>query len=618
MKKFLLVVGASCLVSGWGYALINPNFTPVELVNQSKLVARVTFERVDEKKGTVLVKSVEALKGKFPANGIELNLFASPYKENAKMMMGRMKQKEMVSLLFIGEFSEGGEEGGGEGGAARAKGFLCVGGDKWLLLYRGKGKNVWEMDKVDEHMLGTWNGGGDMLLRCVKYILSDEDAEVPVNCGVEWEDYVKVGKVTGKVCGMQPVMLSGGGWGVFVGSSAGDVLVVFEKKGKKARFSLKKLPTASSVFTWGDFDGDGTVELLSFSGTKVRLLKGIPGGKASMIDVSFPLEKVAAAVTVDVGGGRASVAACGTSAYPVVASFDGKSAFKGDVLCKKKEFPAKKTGPVRTLLAADFDGDGVADLMQVCRDGSLFYRGGGSGFSVPRLLPVSTGERGVALVGDFDADGMFDILCPSPSFPTLWHNYGNLRFKEAFAFTGESSYIAKPGAVGGCVGDINNDGRQDFLLIYGKGTMMKPQIFFNRGFRSFGHAHKIDLAEQGAIDGAEEGQQAGLLFDVDDDGDQDMLLVLENGEVWWCRMGIEEPIGVKVRIKPGKAGYGPVKVSGKIETRSLGAWNVVPGCGEAFFGITDAEPVTCVCGVGGKAVKKTFEVENEPVKYMVK
>ena len=42
------------------------------------------------------------------------------------------------------------------------------------------------MEKIDARMLGTWAGSTDMLKRAVKYIVSDQDADVPSRTDAQW------------------------------------------------------------------------------------------------------------------------------------------------------------------------------------------------------------------------------------------------------------------------------------------------------------------------------------------------------------------------------------------------------------------------------------------------
>ncbi|MGA2034892.1 MAG: VCBS repeat-containing protein, partial [Thermoguttaceae bacterium] len=177
---------------------------------------------------------------------------------------------------------------------------------------------------------------------------------------------------------------------------------------------------------------------------------------------------------------------------------------------------------------------------------------------------------------------------------------------------------SKPGGIDCLVGDINNDGRQDALIAYGA---MSPQLFFNRGYRCFGHAHTLDLAERQLLPAAEDGQQSACLGDFDGDGAQDMVLALTNGEIWiFFRENDDgEARSVVAALPVGGQYKGPVAVTGWIGKRCLGAWNVLPGASQAFFGRRDAGPVTLKWRLpGGKEQQKEVVVEKETMRVEIK
>ena len=194
------------VVLGLGVAahgLINPNFTPIDLVEQSELVVMLKFEK-GGKAGKFTATIDKILKGKPTMKIFTLDLSTSVYKEHASAVGEMIKfnlAKEPV-LFFIGDFvGEGADEMAGEMAEEdEGKAYLNI-GTNWVAFLGGK-DNVWEMDKIDNWMLGCWNGGPDMLLRCVKYILSDEDADVPTRTEAEWGYNVKVGNVKGTVCSL--------------------------------------------------------------------------------------------------------------------------------------------------------------------------------------------------------------------------------------------------------------------------------------------------------------------------------------------------------------------------------------------------------------------------------
>ncbi len=157
----------------------------------------------------------------------------------------------------------------------------------------------------------------------------------------------------------------------------------------------------------------------------------------------------------------------------------------------------------------------------------------------------------------------------------------------------------------------NNDGRQDVVIAY---SAADPTIFFNRGFRSFGNAASINMGWKELLPASMQGQTSACIGDLDDDGAQDLVLALNNGEVWVAFRENDNPDRLAIMavavLPVGGPNKGPVAVSGWIGKRCLGAWNVLPGVSQACFGRTDAGPVTLEWRLpGGK--KQTKEVVLE-------
>jgi hypothetical protein len=149
---------------------------------------------------------------------------------------------------------------------------------------------------------------------------------------------------------------------------------------------------------------------------------------------------------------------------------------------------------------------------------------------------------------------------------------------------------------------------------------MAPQVFFNRGFRSTGHAHALDLAERELLPQADAGQQAGCLADLNGDGAQDMVIVLSNGEGWIFYREVMDVLGLAARaVLPVGGDYaGPVTVVGWTYDRCLGARNVVPGTGEGFLGQIEAGPCKLTWRFpGGKPRQRETVVENEAVRVIL-
>ena len=153
-------------------------------------------------------------------------------------------------------------------------------------------------------------------------------------------------------------------------------------------------------------------------------------------------------------------------------------------------------------------------------------------------------------------------------------------------------------------------------------TRTAPQLYFNRGFRSFGEAYEVNLshgANNDRLPQAGDGQQTGCLGDFNGDGALDMFLVLSNGECWLFPRKIEDDVALTVvaGVKPG-GHAGPVTVMGWRDERPLGAYAVRPGEPGAFFGMTEPGPITIRWRLpGGEWQEDEMIAEDGPVRVML-
>jgi len=629
-----LVLLGLLLSSGAAFGLINPNFTPVELVRQSGRIVRVEF-RSKTVQGRTTATVVAVLKGaKDDRKPLTLDLTTSPFKEKAQavakllaspnprpvlLFVGKFKEQDpatgMMDMMDAGDFPEQEED------ATPRQALLHV--ETQWIRFQEAGKGVWEMVDIDTHMLATWHGSPDMLEKCVRYILDDPDALVPVRSEASWAEHVKAGTVKGDVCSLMRVRLTdAAGPALFVGAAGGDRLFMWDKQKKQIvdRTGSVKLKAASAAATWGDFNGDGRLDLLSWDGKALAIHRqdanGVFHGKALQA-TGQSLDTCLGLAIVDSGKGGVPAVVFSRQGPPLVLT-STKGGMAATALTADKMPDDYATAGA--CLVADFDGDARPDILQPYVRGGLFFKGRGDGaFAAAAPVPVALRDASAkSAIGDFDADGRPDILMAATSFPMIWHNYPGMRWQEMFAETGEPSYIAKGGAVACDVGEINDDGRRDFLVLYANEGARTPHIFFNRGFRSFGHAHMLDLEEKDLLPESRKGQQAGILEDIDGDGAQDMVLVLADGSVWVFFREVFNPLSLEVALPLKGANTGPVKVWAHAAGRHRGAWNVVAGTAEAFFGQIDAGPMSVHWIVpGGREQTKQFLLEDKPLRYVI-
>ncbi|HUT35756.1 MAG TPA: VCBS repeat-containing protein [Planctomycetota bacterium] len=619
-------------------ALINPNFTPIHLTSQADLVLVLKVGPVGAN-GEIATQVVEALKGKAPQKPPVLDFSKSP-KPQVEALQQMVGDSARLGILFTGKFSEEAPDGAGAEPAEGAIGLLHVQG-RWFH-FLGREGGAWLLDILDEHMEGTWAGGTDMLQRAVKYALTDPAPMFPVKAMASWAEPKKIAKLDGKVHGAIPVDIAGDGQlALHIFCEAGDRVLRWDKA-KKAlgdATAALKLGAKSLAAAWGDFDGDGRLDLASFDGKALTLWlqaqDGTFSAKGSAIELKDGCLGLAA---IGIVGGTSpsrdtrredtppTIGAAGvlvsTSSYPLLLTAEAGGTLKSSYLVPPTtgKFIGSGLGAARPCLLADFDGDNVPDVLQPFAKGAVLYKGKGLGVvdGGTRIEGVGTGEGDAgAFIGDFDADGLLDVFVGADERCLIWHNRGNCRFEETLPISGEIAYISKPNAIGGTTGDANNDGRQDVLILY---SNRSPHVFFNRGFRSFGHAHELDIDENRLLEAAGEGQQAGCLADLDGDGGQDMTIVLTNGELWVLFRETGDVPALALRAALAVGGFaGPLTVTGWSEKRCLGAWNVLPGTSEASFGVFEPGPVKLKWQFPGKdAQEKQVIVEDKPLRLLLK
>jgi len=601
------------------HALINPRFTPIHLVKQSALIVSVDVKQ-GESKDQYAAAIREVIRGKTELKSLRFDLSKARDAQNADALRA-LAAAGKPALFFMGGFAE--KEGQG-GAPAHGRGLLHVSG-KWAAFEGGQ-DGLWLFDCIDGQSQGIWAGGTDMLRRAVDYILGEDDPEVPVADGAAWSsDRVKIATLDGAIRAVRPIDLDGDGkLLLFVARDQGDHLLACDAQSRKWTdiTAARGLRSKSQAFAWGDFDGKGRLDLVSFDGKSFSL-------HAQQADGTFlarPLDQAGAMengctglAALDCGAKGRSGLLVSTHSLPVLVSLDVGGKPLPSVLAADG-VDLKKLGKAGPCLVADFDGDGIADVLAPREAGSVLFRGLTPGKFAPGVAcAVELGASpSSACLGDFDGDGRFDVLCVSKDGVHLWQNEGDGKFTDALGLSGELAYISQPGGIDCITGDINNDGRQDALIAYGAKS---PHIFFNRGYRSFGHAHTLDLAEQRLLPEAEQGQQSACLGDVDGDGAQDMVLALRSGEIWvFYRENEDREARMAVAALPVGGQYkGPVAVTGWIGKRCLGAWNVLPGANQACFGRRDAGPVTLKWRLpDGKEQQKEVVLEKEMAKVEIK
>jgi len=405
---------------------------------------------------------------------------------------------------------------------------------------------------------------------------------------------------------------------VHVASSEGDRLLR-AKGDDEAEFedltAARKLTAKSLLDAWGDFNGDGRLDLASWDGNALTIHSQQADGTfaAAGIKAAPALGGVSALAAISSGDRSALVLAgpelvlAGPEGAAVLRAGAG-NAFEAVKLANGAASPAA-LGKARRVLTADFNNDSWPDILVAGETGGVLYAGKADGtFAAAAACAVHcTKGGGAARVGDFDGDGRLDVLAAGAEGVRVWQNLPDGTFVERMGLSGEISYKAQPFASWCGVCDFNNDSRQDIFITYGD---QQALLYFNRGFRSFGEAPMLEggLREKGC-ENIDAGQQGGTFADVDGDGAQDFVLVLSNGEVWCAYNDLGgDGLGVRVRLKAPLAGPVTATVSrGKRRVGAVVARRESPG----FLGVEEAGEFTVAWRLpGGKARSRKVIVEE--------
>ena len=172
----------------------------------------------------------------------------------------------------------------------------------------------------------------------------------------------------------------------------------------------------------------------------------------------------------------------------------------------------------RKALFVDLDHDGDLDLLLIGSGQRTVYRNNldGTFTEATAAFGLSGSSTNDAVIADFDGDGRIDLLLTSDHGAALYHNGGAQRFSDVTA----SSGLAIPGgSTAAAVGDYNNDGFLDLFIASTKGG--EAALWLNNGNGTFTRDRRSSAALQllRAMTGA-----TATFVDYDNDGWLDLVV----------------------------------------------------------------------------------------------
>lgn len=144
----------------------------------------------------------------------------------------------------------------------------------------------------------------------------------------------------------------------------------------------------------------------------------------------------------------------------------------------------------RAIVAGDFDGDGIPDLMVGDEDGTLtLFRGDGTG-SFARAGDIAQLDSVVSIaVADFNQDGRADIAVSDwrGGSVTIFLGTGKGSFRRGWSFR-----LRMPGTVARVsAADFNGDGIPDLAVIYADEDQYSFDVMLGDGKGVFVHSPKL-------------------------------------------------------------------------------------------------------------------------------
>jgi len=194
-------------------------------------------------------------------------------------------------------------------------------------------------------------------------------------------------------------------------------------------------------------------------------------------------------------------------------------------------------GRAMGVSAGDVDDDGDSDVF-VANDGmeNFLYRNRGDGTFENIALRTGTafGQNGEATsamgpeFGDFDSDGLLDLLVPDMRYGCLYRNTGDGFYEEKSAEAGLAAVLGQYTSWSGNLFDFDNDGRLDIFIVNGDAHHLEPEE--DIVFRGVGGGRFADVSSSSGaaleVKGMGRGSAVG---DIDNDGDLDLLVLNLNG-----------------------------------------------------------------------------------------
>jgi len=357
------------------------------------------------------------------------------------------------------------------------------------------------------------------------------------------------------------------------------------------------LPQGASFATFADYDNDGWLDLFVIGADgRGHLFRNRGNGTFEDVTAKARVGNVKGArraVFVDLDhDGDLDLLLIGNGPRTVF-----RNNLDGTFTEATASFGLAGGGDERDVVFGDFDGDGRIDLFISNANGSgtLFHNGGAQRFSdvtatsglatggssggratVAGGVPAGGGAAiagGAATVGDYNNDGFLDLFVGGTNGveSTLWLNKGDGTFTRDSRSSTAMQALRNTTASAATFVDYDNDGWLDLVVggnsVANAGAATKVFLFRNDGTGKF--LDRSTLLPASARAG---GASAIAVTDIDEDGDEDLVLIDAAGAPRLLRNDFgNSNLAVNVELKALRNGSGKnnaLGIGAKLELRA--------------------------------------------------